>query len=565
MWVLGVHIGHDSSAALVRDGQLVADVAEERFSRIKHDAGLPTRAVAWCLKSAGLELGDLDAVAVASRAPVPQLNFLFSLKGKRIEKASLPGRALNLGRRLLKRKGNAPPLYFQGFQLPERVPLIHIEHHHAHAASGYFTQPDSLSPHLVITMDGCGDDTSIAMWRGERGTLTCLHRWGPEGSLGWFYSNVTEALGWWHGDGEGKTMALAAMDKPLDTKSLKGFFPEFHQGDLVRPCDFGRRYQWPERGAMHWHFHQASALRQIIQKMGREPVAATAQDILEAQTLNLVLPHLKNQGTKNLCCAGGVFLNVKLNQKLMQNDAIHRLHIFPNPGDAGLAAGAALAAAHQLAPDLPCHALNHLFLGPAFSTDDIEQMLIQRKIPFQRLADPSAFAAECIAQGKIVARFQGAMESGPRALGHRSILMRPRPAQNKAIINQYIKFREPFRPFCPSLLETSMHQYMENAKPAPYMITAFNAKPEQRDELAAVIHVDGTLRPQTVSAEIQPNYYSLLEQVGQLTGTPVLLNTSLNVMGEPIACHPRDALRCFFDTGMDLLILNNLAVEKARP
>ena len=555
-------MGHDSSAALVVDGKIIADVAEERFTRTKHYCGLPLASIDYCLKSRGLKMDDIDAVAVPSEGAVPELNFLFDLKGARQERPSKKRQALDFARDLLARPAIKPPLYIKNFPLRRGAEVVHVNHHLAHAASAYYTNP-SPAKQLIVTIDGVGDGISIAMWRGEKGKIELLEAFPPSTSIGWFYSNVTEALGWWHGDGEGKTMGLAPYGNHSGIEgSLEKFHPRFSRGKVSREHDFGRAYYWNEGGAFQWHFEESYAIRDLIVKLGRENLAAEAQRVLEEQVQELIYPWLEKEGTRNLSCAGGVFLNVKLNQRIWESGKIGQHHIYANAGDSGLAVGAALYAYYQANPGAPIHGIEDLYWGPEYSEQEVEAALKLRNLEYRRLDDVESFAAERLAEGKILAWFQGRMESGPRALGNRSILMSANKPENKDVINARVKFREAFRPFCPSLLWESREAYLENSRDEFFMITSFTCPKSKRDNVPAVVHADHTLRPQTVKQGFNPRFWRLINEFGKRTGEPLLLNTSFNIMGEPIVTHPREAIRCFYDNGLDVLVLGNFVLEK---
>jgi carbamoyltransferase len=565
MKVLGIHIGHDSSAALIVDGCIVADVAEERFTRIKHYSGLPIHAVAYCLQSQKLTMADIDAVAVPAAAGMPDLNFLFDLKDPKREKPGKQKQAVELIRDFLNRPEVRPPLYVKNFPLAERTEIVHVEHHLAHAASAYYTSPASAAgeKQLIVTIDGIGDGVSVGIWRGEKGKITKLHTIPGAGSLGWFYSNVTEALGWWHGDGEGKTMGLAPYGDPLKCQGvLDKYTPKYSKGDLVEAHDFGRACYWNEAGAIQWHFDESYAIRDLIAKYGREDIAAEAQRVLEEQVKEIVFPWLEREGTRNFSAAGGVMLNVKLNQRLWESGRIAKHHTYPNPGDSGLAAGAALHVYFSANPGAPVRPIEDLYWGPEYSEKEIEESLNLRQLEYRRVDNIAEFVAGKLAEGKICSWFQGRMESGPRALGARSILMSTAKPQNKDIINARVKFREGFRPFCPSLLWERKEDYLEHARDEFFMITSFTCKPPKRNRVPAVVHADATLRPQTVKREFAPRFWELLTAFEKQTGEGLLLNTSFNIMGEPIVNHPREAIRCFYDNGLDILALGNFVLEK---
>jgi carbamoyltransferase len=564
MLILGIHHGHDSCGAIIRDGEIVADVAEERFTRIKHYCGLPFQSVRYCLDAAGIGSDEIDVVAIASKYQRPDINHLFDFPRAKMQRESNQRKALNWIREMRGYAQPHPPLYLRPFPLKPSVEVLNVQHHLAHAAGAYHTS-GSNEKQLIVTMDGSGDDVSTALWRGENGRIVPLDRFGFEGSLGAFYSLVTEGLGWWHGDGEGKTMGLAPYGDPAKADGrLDRFVPRFEGGRLVEPKDFGSPQTWSETGAMHFHLREAGEVASIIGTCGREHVAAEAQRMLEEQAFALVLPWLEREGHSNLTCSGGVFLNVKLNQRFWESGKVQRQWIYPNAGDSGLAVGAALHAWHAANPSAPNCSLSHLYHGPSFSLEEIRKLLELRKITFREVEDPASTAAELLSRDKIVAWFQGRMESGPRALGNRSILMSANRAENKDIINARVKFREGFRPFCPSLIEEAKNDYLEKPRNEPFMITSFTCTEAKRSRVPAVVHADHTLRPQTVSAAANPLYHRLLEEFGQLAGEPLLLNTSLNIMGEPMISHPRDAIRCFYDCGLDAMFLGNFLLEKER-
>jgi carbamoyltransferase len=562
MKILGIHIGHDSGAALVHDGKIVADVAEERFLRVKHYCGLPIQAVDYCLKSQNLTMADIDIVAVPAAGSVADLNFLLDLKGAKREQATRKRQALEFATAIMKKPGIKPPLYIKNFPLAPRTEIVHVEHHLAHAASAYYTS-GTRDKQLIVTIDGAGDGVAVGIWRGEDGRIERLQTFPPAGSVGWFYSNVTEALGWWHGDGEGKTMGLAPYGDHTECQGvLDKFVPQYSNGTLVEPHDFGRTFCWNESGAIQWHLEEAYEIRDLIQRHGRENIAAEAQRVLEDQVKNIVFPWLQRENTRNLSASGGVMLNVKLNQRLWESGRIARHHTYANPGDAGLAVGAALYAYYQANPSAPIYPIEDLYWGPEYSTKEVEDALKLRRIQYRQLDQVEAYAAERLAEGKIVAWFQGRMESGPRALGSRSILMSANRAENKDIINARVKFREAFRPFCPSLLWEKKDEYLENARDEFFMITSFTCKEAKRNKVPAVVHADHTLRPQTVKQDFNPRFWHLISEFGKLTGEHLLLNTSFNLMGEPIVNHPREAVRCFYDNGLDSLVLGNFVLEK---
>ena len=563
MKILGVHIGHDSSAALLRDGHLVADVAEERFTRIKHYSGIPYSSVGYCLKAGSLGMEDIDILAVSSSDPIPELNFLFEMENGARERKTIRSHAADVYRRYFS-SAKKPPIYISKFPFHRHTQVVHVEHHLAHAASAYYTSGlPKADRALIVTCDGAGDGVSFCVWRGENGRIQPLKKFKTDGSIGWFYSNVTEALGWIHGDGEGKTMGLAPYGDFTKCRGvLDSFYPKYAGGELVEPHSFGPGYYWNEAGSLEFHFDEANEIRTLVQKHGPENIAAEAQRVLEEQVMEVVFHWMEKEKTTVLCTAGGVFLNVKLNQRLWYSDKITKHWTYPNPGDSGLAVGSALYAHYQSAPDDPIHLQEHLYWGPEYSNEEVATIVRERSLNAKYVEDVAEEAARLLAQNKILAWFQGRMESGPRALGNRSILMSTAKKENKDIINERVKYREGFRPFCPSLTIESAENYLVQYRDEPFMITSFDTTEGKKGHIPAVVHADGTARPQTVRREINPDYWKLITEFGKLTGDPVLLNTSLNIKGEPMICHPREAIRCFYDSGIDYMMIGNYVFSK---
>jgi carbamoyltransferase len=561
--ILGVHIGHDSSAALLKDGHLIADVAEERFNRVKHYSGIPYGSVGYCLKAGSLAMGDIDVVAVSSVEPMPSLNFLFDMQNGARERKNIRSQAIDVYRKYFS-SAKKPPIYISKFSLEGQTEIVHVEHHLAHAASAYYTSGLSRSERaLIVTCDGAGDGFSLCVWRGENGRIQPLKKFKTDGSIGWFYSNVTEALGWIHGDGEGKTMGLAPYGDFTDCRGvLDSFYPKYATGELVESHSFGPGYYWDENGSLEFHFDEAYDLQTLVQKHGAENIAAEAQRVLEEQVMEVVFPWMEKERTTVLCAAGGVFLNVKLNQRLWYSGKITKQWTYPNPGDSGLAVGCALYAHYQNATNDPIHLQEHLYWGPEYSNEEVAAIVRERSLNAKYVEDVAEEAARLLSQNKILAWFQGRMESGPRALGNRSILMSTAKKENKDIINERVKYREGFRPFCPSMTIEAAADYLVQYRAEPFMITSFDTTERKMARIPAVVHADGTARPQTVRKEINPEYWKLITEFGKLTGDPVLLNTSFNIKGEPIICHPREAIRCFYDSGIDHLVIGNYLFSK---
>lgn len=566
-YILGVRFGHDASACLLRNGKIVSDVAEERFTRKKNDGSFPVNAIDYCLKSEGITSQDIDCIAVPARKVHDDFFLFFPGLAKPVAPAA-PKSFRSVVKGVLKRetpdtvKADDLALYLKRFPVRGDCRLVAVRHHLAHAASAYYAAGlPKGDKALVMVMDGIGDGESVSIWRGKDNVLEKLASWGSEASLGWFYSAATEAMGWRHSSDEWKLMGLAPYGKPLPGL-FDGLFPVFEAGQLVRQADFGNVGRYPDHGTHHYHLGKAAAFKELLDTVSREDFAHEVQRVTEEQAYNIILPWLEREGTRTLCCAGGFFLNVKLNGKLWNSGKIGEHFIYPNPGDSGLAAGACLYAYHQAEPEQPTTKLEHLYAGPEFGNDDIERCLKTRRIAYTRPENIFETTARLLADNRIVGWFQGRMEAGPRALGNRSILMSPLLAENKDTINASVKYREAFRPFCPSLLEERQGDYLVNPRNEPYMITAFDVTEDKKDKIPAVVHVDGSLRPQTVRRDLNPRYHALIKAFGDVTGEYILLNTSFNVMGEPIVCTPSQAVKCFFDSGLDHLVLGDFLISK---
>ena len=562
MIVLGIHVGHDSSAAIVKDGQIIADVQEERFSRVKHSGNVPVKSIEYCLEVCGLEnINDVDMIGFSWNHTPKRLSALLGLANGSL---SLQEKAKIFLKKSLGVEENTPPIYFPDYKLKDPSKFKNIEHHLVHAASAYYSQPHTDGV-LVFTIDGAGDNVSTAVWKGEGNEITPLVKYSTEAGIGLAYSVVTEALHWIHGDGEGKTMGLAPYGDYSKCKGvLTKYFPEFKEDKLVKTSDLGYTSMWEENGSTQFHLEEAWEVEKLVEEYGKEHVAAEAQRMMEENIMNLIYGWCKKTGIKKIACAGGVFLNVKLNQRIWNNraDILEYQHIYPNPGDSGLAVGAALELYYQH-NEFKGATIDDLYKGPEFSNEEIEEMLKIRKVDYEYVENPSKRAAELLAENKIIAWFQGRMEAGPRALGNRSILMSPLDPTNKDVINAWVKFREGFRPFCPSLLWEKRDDYLEDVRDELFMITSFDVKEDKKEKIPAVVHVDGTARPQMVKKEINPRYWELINEFGKLTGEYIVLNTSFNIKGEPIINTPKEAVRCFFDSGMDGIFINNFYLKKS--
>lgn len=577
MKILSIHSGHDSSVSLIIDGEIVYYVQEERVNKIKHYANLPIHALEQCFKSNKINISDIDLITVPGLSQISEIKALFGIdKSEKFDVSSNSSRFDDILRKsAVKASGYLYsmnpldklgfPVYQQTYKAKHKTKLYQIGHHLSHAASAYYTS--GFDRCLVVTSDGSGDGLSTTLWLGENGRLNPLIKIGRNGSLGFFYSIVTEALGWQISDGEGKTMGLAPYGTFKKTKGLLDFITPFYKnGNLAKGCNFGVPSYFKNDGLFHWHYSQSDKVKKLIDKYGAENIAAEAQRALEEQMLNFVLPWITKLNIKNLVAAGGIFLNVKMNQRIWESGFLDDFYIYPDAGDAGITIGSGLYAYYNLLGNkyIP-KKIKHTYWGPEYSDSEIEKILKIRNLTYEKYDSKTKLVkntAKLLSKGKIIGWFQGKMEAGPRALGNRSILMDPGKAENKDIINSRVKYREAFRPFCPSMTPEAAKKYLVKPTSSEFMIISFDVPKDKIKDIPAVVHVDGTARPQVVTKSINPLYYDLINEFGKLTGVPVLLNTSFNIKGQPIIMTPADAVKCFYDTGLDYLAIGNFLLTK---
>lgn len=568
MNILGISTTHDAGATLLRDGELVAAVNEERFNRTKHYGYLPFESIQYCLEKGEISSEDLDVVAVPSEVLRTDARLLLDAD---VETTNISRSKFSLTRRLTRNltetarqvseRNTKIPQYARQVTFPDGQEVHMVNHHQAHAASAYYTSGHESS--LVVTLDGLGDRLSGTVWKAENGELEPLRQWGREGSLGWFYGIVTEALGWWIGNGEGKTMGLAsyAEPEPEVKDALREFLPKYEDGELVSGYEFSRPSQWEINDTLHWSFDESEAVGEIVQEYGREKTAAAAQSLLEEEILHIVKPWVEKTDIRNLATAGGVFLNVQVNNRILREIDVEDYFIFPNAGDGGLPTGVALASNRVLQDSFERSRMEHPYYGPDI-TADAASRLEERQLDYTTPQNIYETVAEMLAEGKLVAWSQGRMEYGPRALGNRSILADPTKADAMDRVNKRVKFRDSWRPFAPSMLAEAADEYLVNPTYDPFMITSFDVRPEKKDEIPAVTHVDRTTRPHMVRKENNEPYWKLLKAFEERTGTPVLLNTSYNLSGDPIVADVVDAIQTFYASGLDALVIGNYLLEK---
>lgn len=566
--ILGVSTTHDSGATLLQDGEIVAAVNEERFNRTKHYGSLPFRSIEYCLDAGDITADDLDSVAFPSdvlrTGARDLLDADFETRNVSQGSMSTLHRLVREGAETARRVGSrnaTVPEYVRKVSFSDGIDVALVNHHEAHAATAYYCCGHDEA--LVLTLDGLGDRLSGTVWHGQGGDLERLERWDRSGSLGWFYGIVTQALGWWIGNGEGKTMGLAsyADPDPDAEAALREFLPEYEDGKLVDGYDFSRPSTWEVHDTHHWSFGEADRVEGIIEEFGRKTTAAAAQSLLEEQVLSIVEPWLDRTGAPVLATAGGIFLNVQVNRRIIDEAPCEEYFIFPNAGDGGLPTGAALSTHRISNPEFTPGELTHVYYGTDI-TGDVVEVLEGRQIGYERVDDIAERCAQLLSDGAIVAWCQGRMEYGPRALGNRSILIDPTREDAMDRVNQRVKFRDSWRPFAPSILERAIDDYLVDPVYDPFMITSAEVREDRRDEIPAVTHVDGTTRPQVVRREVNEPYWRLIDAFADRTGTPVVLNTSFNLSGDPIVRDVSDAIQTFYDSGLDALAIGNYLLTK---
>ncbi len=427
------------------------------------------------------------------------------------------------------------------FNISPDIKVEYVEHHLAHVASAYFCSPFKKA--IIISMDGEGEYVSTLLAVAKNGEIEKLKEFDAPNSLGLFYSAITAYLGFRPNSDEGKVMGLAAYGDP-DKIDLSKML-EINYGSY--------KVNWKEIRKLPKRKFDTKQIHN--DEFGRD-LAAALQKRLEEAALSLLEYLYDHTGYKKLCLAGGVALNCVMNSVLLQSEFVKDIFIQPAAGDAGTSLGAAL---YILGKHVE---FKGNYFGPEYSNESIKHELDEAKLNYEYVEDIEKRTTELIAQGKIVGWFQGKVEWGPRALGNRSILADPSDPEMKDKINYYVKHREPWRPFAPSMLEEAKDKYLENAYTSPYMILSFFVRENKVSEMISAIHVDRSARVQTVSKEYNKKYYKLIKEFKKLTGIPVVLNTSFNVAGEPIVCSPKDALGTFFKSGMDYLAIGNYLVRK---
>ena len=592
MKVLGISCYfHDAAAALISDGALVAAAQEERFSRKKHDHDFPELAIDFCLNTAGIQSSDLDAVVFFEK-PLVKFERLLMTSMQMFPRSHKVFREAMI-------TWMGDKLWIKGLiQKRLKIPATRIlfsGHHLSHAASAFLCSPFDES--AILTIDGVGEWTTASIGIGRGNSIALLKEIRFPHSLGLLYSAFTAFLGFEVNEGEYKVMGMAPFGTPryvgevmklLRLDDDGGFqlnmeyftFPystvKMYSEKFIElfgsPRDPKLNFFTPSTGCPSY-FGQKPENYDELGKLNQHfaDVAASIQAVTETVMVKMALEAHRATGLKNLCMAGGVALNSVGNGKILKESPFDRIYIQPAAGDDGGALGAALYGYHTVLDQPRKLVMEHAYWGEQHCTADVEKFLRESHIPYERLDDEEELlnrVVNALTDGKVVGWSQGRFEWGPRALGNRSILADPRRAEMKDIVNTKIKFREPYRPFAPSVLVERASEFFEIDEPerrfpARFMLYVVKVKPDKKHLLPATTHVDGTARLQTVHRDLSPRYYRLIEKFGEATGVPVLLNTSFNLRGEPIVNRPREAFQTFSKSDMDLLVMENCLVYKS--
>lgn len=571
MNVLGISwFTHDTSATFIVDGKVVAMAEEERFSRRKHDTAFPSRAIAFALARAGLKASDIDVVGLPYRpflGLAPRIAYAAANIGRDplFLPRSLRGeirkwRGLEADVRARFRLADMP--------LSEKCRIVGLEHHLCHAASTFLASPFDKA--AILTWDGRGEWPSLMRAVGDRGRISVIDREFPPHSLGQLYESFTRHLGFGDFGDEYKVMGLAPYGRPDFIDEFRSLVA-FRNGRIaIDPARWryfahqrmdGDGYRISLGDAVGPPRHPGAAI-----EPRHRAIAASLQERMNEIGVEIAL-HLRNRtGARHLCLAGGVAQNIVMNRRIFREAGFDDVFVQPAAHDGGLSLGAALHLATEAGDMRERFVMRSTAYGASYASEAVENEVKACGLRYLRLADPATTAAEILSRNGVLGWFQGRAEFGPRALGRRSILADPRQAANRDLVNAKIKFREEFRPFAPAVLGARYADYFENAPANPFMTFAADAKAEAAQRIPAVVHVDGTARPQTVDASVHPEFAALIAAFAERTGVPVVLNTSFNVKGEPIVNSPTDAIRCFYSTGLDALIMEDclLVKESAR-
>ena len=559
MNILGLnYYFHDSTACVVVDGRIVVAIEEERLTRQKHTREFPRKAIARCLAIAGLGSDEIDAVAVSIRPSKDWgAKLAYGLAHARHARPFI-GHELSDGRRKQRR-------FWEWYRRtwPQDGPAVHfVPHHTAHAHGSFLASPYESA--AVLSLDGSGEWATSFLGEGRGNQVRCFSESFFPNSLGAFYEAATQFCGFMPNYDEGKTMGLAPFGDPsVYADAVDRMARVDNDGSIKVDLSYFDYQFWGAQRYSQKFVSTFGAPRKGPEfAANHENVAAAFQAVLEQRALDLCAVLRKRSDARHLVIAGGVALNSVMNGRIVREAGFDDIYVMPAAGDNGTALGAALYVNNVVLGQPRSHEHDDPYLGTAYSDGEIGTVIESCKLPATRHDDIASVAARLVADGKIVGWFQGRMEIGPRALGNRTILADPTLPHMKDKINAEVKHREAFRPFAPSVLLEDKDKYFDVIGEAPFMLKVAPVRPEMRDRIPAITHVDGSARLHTVSREANPLYHDVIRKFGDLTGTPVVLNTSFNVQGEPIVESPQDAIRCFFSTGLDALALGSYLIVK---
>lgn len=554
--------GHDPSAALFKDNELVFAVEEERYTRSKHAVGeFPRNAIEGCLDFECINLSDLKCIVVPMKQKLATKIWKWQLKSAVSEPDSIISKSLRLEQGI--KNIIAQQSEYRIELLREHLrdigkPLPNIEqksHHKCHAASAFY--PSGYRESLVLTIDGRGEYDSTVIWKGDETGLERLKTFRYPNSLGNFYGAITEFLGYRMHNGEGKIMGLAPYGEDNDEieNRLKKIIDTSADYDVTEITKYGADGATDRLEKL---FDRSRKEEPMNFTQWEKDLSFVAQSILEEVVTNIIEQYTEELGIKEVALAGGVALNCKLNQVIQQSSFVDHLFVQPVAHDAGLALGGGML----MTTPSDVSKMNKVYWGPAYD-DAIDSTLSEAKVNYKKIDDVTSRTAEYLANGKLVGWFQGRLELGPRALGHRSILADPRSVESRDKVNNFVKHREGWRPFAPSIKEEAIDKYLIDGVPSPFMIKTYDVYENKQSEIPAVLHpADGTTRPQTVSEDQNPRYHALISEFEDRTGVPAVLNTSFNDHAEPIVNHPTEAIKDFYGMGLDVLVLGNYIIEK---
>ena len=558
MYILGIScFYHDSAACLIKDGEVLAAVEEERFTRKKHTSDFPQQSIKYCLDTAGIKVDDLDYVGFYE-LPERKFNRLINTHIHYFPKTFdqfVPFLSLWMMRNLRMENYIREQMGFKG-------KLVFVDHHLAHAAAAFL--PSGFDKAAVLTIDGVGEWTTTAAGIGEGGKVEITKEIRFPDSLGLLYSTITSYLGFKVNNGEGKVMGLASYGKPIFRKEFSELIDVKDDGSFRLNLDYFKFHYGLEM--FNDKFDNLFKCRREPEseiKQEHEDLAATLQDVLEEVILKMAVNIHKETGLSKLCIGGGVGLNSVTNGRIIRETPFKDIFIQPAASDAGSSLGCALYIYHCILNnnnrwDMDC------YLGHQATYEEVKAQLENSQIKYEELSEEEIIekTAQMIAKDKMVGWYQGRMEFGPRALGNRSILANPGNPDMKDILNARVKFREPFRPYAASVLEDKLGDYFDNDYPSPHMLLVYNVLEDKKSVIPSVTHVDGTCRVQSVTMKSNPRYYKLIKKFGEITGINMVLNTSFNIRGEPIIRDAKEAINCFLKTDLEALAADRFLMVK---